>query len=113
MKLRKRQWSDPNVQGLVDDLQLALDRIPDTEHRVVESRFTATMVLRANKRPVAIELIRAVFVNDEATPVEHGTAVNFVFRPTVGGCLVTRIDGLTPAINGPVYRFTFRITWQE
>lgn len=111
VKLRKTQWSDKDMTEHARDVQKALDSIPSLGIFVLTNGLGKTPIvpIPSNKKPIALEAIRIVGAT-ENTVVNHGTAVSWTWRPDLGGCLITRIQGMTLG-DGQPYTTTFRITY--
>jgi hypothetical protein len=108
-RLRKQQFESRELGEHARDVQAALDQIPQTEVKSLATVYKDGLVLACQQSPVAIELIRCTTVISPETPVAHGTAVSFTWRPQSGGAQITRIDGLSSGTTQ--YNLTFRITY--
>lgn len=109
-QLRKQFWKDQDLGEHVRDVQRALNKVPNTQIKVVECALTTNLTIQCDAKPVAIEAIRIQFKGNDTPVPSHGTAVDFVWRPDLGGALITGIQGLTAGTT--VYRFTFRLTYE-
>lgn len=112
-RLRKALWQDRSLDNQTADLREIFDNIRDEEYRVVSGPYQASMTLKVDSKPIAIECIRVVNPAAPDTPVTHGTAVGFRLKGTGAelAAVITRIDQMTPAATK--YEFTFRITYGD
>ena len=109
MRLRKLLFKDSDLGEHARDVQRLFDQVPDCEYRTFQGTYVVGMILGSlATSPRCIELVRCVGQNP-STPTGHGTAVEWVWRPELGGCQITKIDGLTASASTQ-YVFTFRVT---
>jgi hypothetical protein len=100
---------------LARDAQLVMQKIPVTEHRIVEEFYKEPIAMGGLKEePFCIECVRIVNLLNAQTNVPACTGfVNYVWMPNNGGAVIQNIGGLTVAANGGTkYRFYFRITYR-
>lgn len=108
------QQHAPTYQ-LARDSQLVLQKIPVTEHRIIEELYKEPIAMGGLKEePFSIECVRIVNLLNAQTNVPACTGfVNFIWKPNNGGAVIQNIGGLTVAANGGTkYRFYFRITYR-
>lgn len=112
-RLRKALWQDRALDNQTADLREIFANIRDEEYRVLSAPYQASMVLKVDSKPTAIECVRVVNPAAPETPVVHGTAVGFKLKGSGNelAAVITRIDQMTPGATK--YEFTFRITYGD
>jgi hypothetical protein len=95
-------------------VQEIFDRVPVVEHRTIEDFYAEPMTLQVPEEPFSIELVRIANTYALEQPVSACFGMlHFVWRPRLGGAQITKIGGLTPAVDGLIkYRFYYRITYR-
>lgn len=113
IRIRHQMTGSPELGEQFRDIQRALDAIPITLLRKIETQYAVPLVLgNLMNEPDAVELIRIIDLNAPESPVTCGSLCHYVWRPDRGGVQIMAIDGMTLAAHGgKSYRFTFRLTY--
>lgn len=110
-KITRQIWKDPQQDRFSREVIHELEGVvPQT---IVKMPSQANyIVVRTDREPLAIELLRVQLTNGSTAEVpDYGSAVKFTYRPDLKGCLVESIHGLAP--NTSRYQFIFRLTWSD
>lgn len=107
MKLKKVKYSHLEVQQLATEVDSALSRVAESTHVRVISPHNGKLRIPCSQAPSAIECLK---VTQNGVGVLTGNGCVYTYEPSVGGCVVSAIDGLTVGLS-PTYDFIFRLTY--